>query len=324
MYKEDETSINYMRLNKNYLDLYYSPEYQSIVNYTKKSLKSRLKRIYNTSKNLGVKNGIKKSINAVRYKLNPNLIFDHSFTYNPEDNLELKENTYNDFGKVAVYTAVFGGYDSIKEPMFKNPQCDFFAFTDVELPSDSVWKKIDCKSIPELSELDSYHKAKYCKFFPHRLFKNYRYSIWVDGNVQIIADIYPLITRLNGKSIAAFDNPIHDCIYTESRYMVYENRVNAKKVSEQIRHYLSQGFPKHFGMRECSIIIRDHASLECCEIMNEWWEEVNKFTMRDQLSIPYILWKRELKVDYIENLGKNWRFSPRFRQYEHKKTLKIK
>ena len=46
-------------------------------------------------------------------------------------------------------------------------------------------------------------------------------------------------------------------------------------------------------------------------------EQVSKYTMRDQISFPYVLWKNGHSIDYIKSLGLNWRWNPRFILYPH-------
>jgi len=242
---------------------------------------------------------------------------DFTVEFTPRKAEDFVENDYKDVGRGVVYTAVFGGYDRIEEPLFVNPNLEYYAFTDADIPSDSVWKKFDISQFPQLNGLDSYHLAKYIKMFPYEFFPNYAFSIWIDGNVNLIADTYPIAIAGKGSAMATFANPLHDCIYTEARYMVFQGRVSREGARLQTEAYREAGFPEHYGMREFSIIYRDHSCKECYEMMKEWWEHVNKFTMRDQFSLPFILWKNGKSIDYIKCLGQNWRWNPRFKQVEH-------
>ncbi len=128
--------------------------------------------------------------------------------------------------------------------------------------------------------------------------------------------MYPLIDRMNG-CMASFMNPIHDCIYTEAKFLIYCNAVHNNEIKRQIDKYKSEGFPEHFGMREFTIIARKHNDAELIGFMEQWWKEVNEHTMRDQISFPYILWKNNKTIDYIELLGKCWCYNPRFISHRH-------
>lgn len=146
--------------------------------------------------------------------------------------------------------------------------------------------------------------------FPHILFPKYKYSIWVDGNVQIVADMMPLIDRMNNAAMATFENPRHNCIYTEARYNICQNNARVGELENQIQIYKQDGFPVQFGMREFSIIARKNQDVEMQHLMELWWEQVSKYTMRDQISFPYVLWKNGHSIDYIKSLGLNWRWNP--------------
>lgn len=260
---------------------------------------------------------IKKKLKYEYYKRNSAQIIDFTVPFKSRRVEDFLVNNYHDVGKGAVYTAVFGGYDQIEDPMYVNPNLDYYAFTDAELPEDSIWKKVDLSKYPHLSDLDNYHLAKYIKMFPYEFFPDYDFSIWIDGNVKLIADTYPVAIMSHGSPMATYANPLHDCIYTEARYMVFQGRLPKLESNIQLEEYRKDGFPDHFGMREFSIIYRDHSHKECYDMMKEWWEHVNKYTMRDQLSLPFILWKNGKTIDYIRCLGENWRWNPRFKQKEH-------
>ena len=48
---------------------------------------------------------------------------------------------YNKLPKVVVYTCITGGYDELLEPIFRNNDFDYYVVTDMNIPTDSVWKK---------------------------------------------------------------------------------------------------------------------------------------------------------------------------------------
>jgi hypothetical protein len=192
----------------------------------------------------------------------------------------------------------------------------------MEVPSTSIWKKISIESFDYISNLNEYQKAKYCKMFPHILFPEYDYSIWVDGNIVIIADLYPLADRLCRLFIGMFGHPSRSCIYSEAEYIKYTGIANFELVSKQIDKYRKEGFPENYGIREAGVIVRKHHDEKCVLLMEQWWEEVNMHTMRDQLSLPYLLWKQGYKMGIIKLLGNTLRNNPRFMGLDHIKKLK--
>lgn len=314
---ESDQSKNLMKLNAYYNDTRYgNKKLMWLVEKREKVDETRalLRNIANVGKQ-----GIKKTAFQVKCYLNPKLINDKKIKYQFDHSDELNYKVKGDYREheIAVYTSIFGNYDHLIEPLYESKYCDYFAITDQEVSNSSVWKKLDCSGIDGFDKLDDYHKAKFCKMFPHILFPKYKYSIWVDGNVQIVADMMPLIDRMNNAAMATFENPRHNCIYTEARYNICQNNARVGELENQIQIYKQDGFPVQFGMREFSIIARKNQDVEMQHLMKLWWEQVSKYTMRDQISFPYVLWKNGHSIDYIKSLGLNWRWNPRFILYPH-------
>ena len=58
-------------------------------------------------------------------------------------------------------------------------------------------------------------------------------------------------------------------------------------------------------MLECNLIVRDHDDAAMKKVMEMWWEEFCKRSKRDQLSLPYVLFKNGIKVESVGVLGTN-------------------
>jgi len=318
LYKESNYSKNLMKMNAYYRDNRYgNPKYMRLFHIKERLLefKNLLIDIIKVRNQGGEKVWLK-----ISSFFNPMVVRDHRLAYSFDHNYEIEYEATGKIvnGKIAVYTSIFGNYDPIVEPLYKSDKCDYYAITDLDIPENSAWKKMDVIFIKGFDDMDSYHKSKFCKMMPHLLFPEYEYSIWVDGNVQIVADMYPLVDRLDEQhTMGMFQNPLHDCIYTEAKYNICQNNVKVQQIQNQINIYKAEGFPQMFGLREFSIIARRHNDEECVRMMNDWWEQVNTYTMRDQLSFPYVLWKYGKTMDYVQLLGGNWRWNPRFICYPH-------
>lgn len=317
MYIEDEHSKNLMKLNAYYKDTRYSNSKMLLLIKFREKV-DQTKQLIRNIRNIK-KQGIKKTLLQIKAFFNHRLIIDRQFNYdfNHDYELNYQENKLGISSKIVVYTSIFGNYDHLIEPLYKSQYCDYYVITDQIVPANSSWKKYDTSSITDFEELDNYKKSKYCKMFPDILFPEYDYSIWVDGNVQITADMYPFVDRMGDAKMATFNNPLHNCIYTEAIFNVCQNNAKIDELFKQIEKYRSDGFPPKYGMRECTIIARLHSDPECKELMVSWWEQVNTYTMRDQISLPYVLWKHGKSIEYIKLLGDNWRWNPRLIWFPH-------
>ncbi|MDF2596380.1 MAG: Eps11P family protein [Clostridia bacterium] len=220
--------------------------------------------------------------------------------------------------KIAVYTCITSDYDNIMEPIYCNANCDYYIVTDKDVPKDSYWTKIDINQF-KLNYLKSNEKNRFIKLHPHLLFQDYDYSLYVDGNIRIMADIVPLVAQMGNSVLGVHRHNKRDCIYTEANVIVDHKRFAEFRdmALKQIEFYKQEGLKEHQGLYENPILIRKHNDKKCIELMNAWWGEMNRFTMRDQLSLPYVLWKFGIKEDDICILGNNVKMNPRFRKYTH-------
>lgn len=204
--------------------------------------------------------------------------------------------------RIAVYTSIFGAYDSIKEPLFIPSNIDYYIITDQDVPEDSLWTKMDV-DIPD--GLSLVEKNRYIKMHPHLYFSQYKYSIYVDGSVNIVADMTPFIWKIGNVGIAVHKHSERSCLYDELQYAIDSYKLT-KEQSIKYRDYIQeQGMPRQYGLCECGIIARKHNENICKEIMELWWEEFQKNVKRDQISFPYVLYKKNISINEVCTLGKN-------------------
>jgi hypothetical protein len=229
-------------------------------------------------------------------------------------------NPYNQIpsGKVVVYTCIWGGYDEIIEPVFINPNVDYIIFTDRDIDPCSAWKKINIPDNSILKGMTPIEINRYIKILPHKFFKEYDYSIYVDGNIKIVTDVMPLINDIGDCYIGIHNYPTN-CIYKMKDAIIAGKKASAYNVKQQIAKYEKEGYPKGYGAFECNVIIRKHNTPDCIDLMCKWWDEfTNTTSKRDQLSFMYVLWKSGLKASDVYSLGIDVRQNPRFQVLKHK------
>lgn len=224
-----------------------------------------------------------------------------------------------DLPRIAVYTVSTGGYDGLREPAFIDSNIDYFAFTNSELPKDSVWKSINIGDFA--NGRTPLEQARYVKTHPHLYFSDYEISIFIDGNICIIKDIKPLIYKMieTHKTVAIHRHNCRNCLYQEARIIWAQGRAKLRDIIRQIKAYKGEGFPAEYGLFETNVIIRYHNDEKCKAIMETWWSQIDKYTKRDQLSFTYSLWKNDVTSDYVMSLGFCSRNSPYFDVVGHKK-----
>lgn len=234
---------------------------------------------------------------------------------NPNKNSEALKYDVLKKKKIAVYTGIFGQYDSICCPKVKPQNIDYYFISDDECKIEGfIW--IDAKKIIPENVTSSIKRNRYIKMHPHILFPDYEYSIYVDGNVEIKKDISSF-ARESSTGISVFMHPSRDCIFYEAIAIVNFRRVSAIDVNKQMERYIKEGMPLHYGLPEMSVIAREHNKPICKKIMNEWWNEFEHGAQRDQLSFMYVMWKNNMGIKDISSLGNDFRKSECLEVREH-------
>lgn len=203
------------------------------------------------------------------------------------------------YGKTVVYTSVYGGYDYIGSQVMIDG-VDYFYITDGvnDPPKEIGWKVFHLDHYPYL---DNRRRAKICKLDPHSIdfIKNYKYSIWIDGGLQVISEKFvpEIISYIkNGMVISPhFDN--RDCAYGEAT--IRPPKYAKEPLDEQVAHYRNEGFPENYGLYECGVMARDMQNSDVKHLGKRWLQENITWSYQDQVSLPYVLWKTGFKPDIL-------------------------
>ena len=219
--------------------------------------------------------------------------------------VELPAPDYFSSERIAVYTCIFGKYDALQEPFWHPDNIDYFIITDQPAPRNSVWKPVDLSPYSALLEgKTNVEKNRWFKMHPYEVFPDYRYSVYIDGNVVPVTDFTEFVNRIGEAGIAMFWHSYNNCVYQEAFY----NRYSVKKISNEdlekhIAYLRLQGMPEDFGMTTCNVIARDHKNEVCRQLMACWWQEFMAHCKRDQISFPYVIWKNGLQMSDVAKLG---------------------
>ena len=242
-----------------------------------------------------------------------------------DEKVAILDNTFDLNNKrIVVYTCITGNYDNVLEPLFPSKDIDYFLFTDTQKQVDknSKWqiKSIDNLNIDSFSHSE---KNRYLKLNPNKIFKdNYDYSIYIDGNIQVVLNPKVLINRINPKyGIALHKHRCRNDIYTEYKVCKLLNKGNKINLNKQIEKYKKENFPSQYGMAEANVIVTDLKNEFSSHLFSDWWDEyISSKSGRDQMSLPYVLWKNNIKVSEISTLGDNIYKNPLFFINIHKES----
>lgn len=188
--------------------------------------------------------------------------------------------------KLVVYTANFGNKDDFNIPQYIANDIDFYYFTDNKDLKSNVWKIKTKKPLFDSSRLS----AKWFKMHSHLLFPG-KITIWHDANYRLTGHPQKILSKKK-ESLILFKHPERCCIYEESKIVIKRHAVqDPVKLQEQIEKYKQQGCPPNVGLYEGNCLIRRP---DCQEFNEKWWKEILQKTERDQVSLAFLLWKKEI------------------------------
>jgi hypothetical protein len=186
--------------------------------------------------------------------------------------------------KVIIYTTNLGGYDKLQPspkhiyPMIEDT-FEYLYFTDGEAPEG--WTKVEMK---KGDRKDSrFYKINSHLLPPHDI------SIYLDACYFFKKPLHQIIEQFKG-DIAISKHGKDTCVYQHAGTCLLMELDNPQTIAKQIGKYANAGLPRQLGLTENSFIIRRNNGI-IKELNELWWKEYVEGSQRDQLSLPYALWK---------------------------------
>eukprot|EP01018_Ginkgo_biloba_P039102 Gb_31315 [translate_table: standard] len=252
------------------------------------------------------------------FKLKPAMKVHCGFISNGGADMDLVDREYVKKCKFVVASGIFDGYDTPHQPSnisirSKNLFCflmvvdekslSFIRDNEVIMEDSSggkwvgLWRLVLLRNPPYD---EPRRNGKVPKILTHRLFPEAQYSIWIDGKMELIVDPLLILERYlwrGGHKFAIARHKHHQSIYQEADANKRRKRYARPLIDLHMKIYRYEGMEpwnkkKHSvsDVPEGAIIVREHTPLTnlfCCL----WFNEVNLFTPRDQLSFGHVVYR---------------------------------
>ncbi|MFC3415152.1 class I SAM-dependent methyltransferase [Algoriphagus hitonicola] len=222
--------------------------------------------------------------------------------------------------KIICYTAIFGDYDELLNPVYADRlmnEATFICFTDRNDLQSDFWTII----YVERKYLDPTRENRYYKLNAYEVLPEHDISLYIDGNIFLKSDsINEIINQIFsfGAEMAIVKHPKRDCLFVEGETCIKFGKDRYDIIVNQLSKYKLQKFPHHFGLWACSIIFRKNTSA-VENLCQKWWEEVQSGSRRDQISFPYVLNKLNFKG--LLTLDWKWEENDFYKRAFHKKII---
>ncbi|GFP96334.1 hypothetical protein PHJA_001777500 [Phtheirospermum japonicum] len=154
-----------------------------------------------------------------------------------------------------------------------------------------IWKIIVVRNLPYS---DPRRNGKIPKLLLHRLFPNARYSMWIDAKLELVVDPFQILERFLWRKNASFAISRHYKrfdVFSEAEANKAAGKYDNASIDFQVDFYKNEGLtsyseaklPVTSDVPEGCVIIKEHipiTNLFTCL----WFNEVDRFTSRDQIS----------------------------------------
>lgn len=236
---------------------------------------------------------------------------------------------------ICVFTAVTAdsmaslrdALEPVNMELMKNLAIEFLCFTNLkEYKPPKGWKKMlvsfeHIKKIKVASSQKCRLLARSIKIMPQWYFNIYSYSvtIWADANV--VWTTAPQEFYLALKSRSRSDKPLFSSFYHCERQSVAEEiSFICEKRPEEVFNlwglfecFRKEKFADRCGLFETCVITRE-PSAETIALGEKWWTTMIKYALRDQIILPYAVWKLADKISVV-GLRYKWRADTTAHQY---------
>ncbi|KAI5061025.1 hypothetical protein GOP47_0023530 [Adiantum capillus-veneris] len=253
------------------------------------------------------------------FELKPNMKIHCGYTANSGGEMDEDDKRYVKNCRFVVASGIFDGYDIPHQPSnISDRSRKLFCFlmvvdekslksihTILNLTSNTdegkwvgLWRLVLLRHSPYD---EPRRNGKVPKLLTHRLFPNAEYSIWIDGKMELLVDPMLILERYlwrGGHHFAIARHKHHKSIHEEADANKRRKRYARPLIDKQVEIYQLEGMqpwspeklPVPSDVPEGAIIIRWHTpmtNLFSCL----WFNEVNRFTPRDQLSFGYVVYR---------------------------------
>lgn len=226
-----------------------------------------------------------------------------------------------DSGRHLIYTVIADDYDSLKIPLWRPSNVDYLAFvTRCPDPVVRGWR------ISELTNNlgDSKLLNRRMKILGIEHEERYDSVIYIDGSIQIVGSLEHVIGRFleSGEAIGLFrhfdrSNPWDEIVAcTRLGYLSTK-----EKMVEEARLQPFKDKDICLTLFDAGVILKNPRKEVLSEISGRWYELFMQNPIRDQLSLPIVVWEHEQEVLQFEHWKKI--DLPTFLRHPHKASGRL-
>ena len=131
-------------------------------------------------------------------------------------------------------------------------------------------------------------KAREIKLLAHKFLPEYDLYCYHDANIALrhAPPDYPVIVK----------NPRRTTITEEANRCIELGKDKASCLKDQLKAYKEAGFKDDYGLFLNGYFVRENEPI-INEFYERWYNEVKKYNHRDQVSLPFVMFKTGIKLE---------------------------
>jgi len=197
--------------------------------------------------------------------------------------------------RTVVYSVLFEEHD--RPPILPPVEgIDCFLFTDRPNIAPACWQAIFID--PET--FGAQRTGRYFKCLGHRLFPEVSQSVYFDASFRLLRPINRLLSDHKDARFALFRHAQRDDIEAEAEACRLMRKGDHSIMNAQIQRYREQGLPSPSLCYATGVLIRKLDDPTVKAVNEAWCAEILAGSVRDQISLPYVLWRADFQPDIIE------------------------
>jgi len=215
-----------------------------------------------------------------------------------------------------VFTSIIGTYDAPLRPSRGLADLPHVLFSDRPRRAKGWAVRVLPVDQPSLARFSRSIKV----LIPEALRHEYDYSIYLDANRRLLAPIDDLRDEFerSRSAVGLFRHDARDSFVDELTACIRRDKLDDRDKARwlpQLDFYRAEGLGLEGKLFDTGVLFRSHRHQSHDPAMSLWWDQLDRFTKRDQLSLPYVLDKLDVDYHVFDELLQ----SPdaRFRVYPH-------
>jgi hypothetical protein len=188
-----------------------------------------------------------------------------------------------------LYTASFGNYDTIKP--INQLGFDCVIFTDNKELSVKGWRTVYIESNGNPRK-----QSRLIKICPVLFIDNIDLYVYIDGNYEVIGNLNEYISLYFTKGFMTHQHGQRNCIFKEADQILKLGKESRDVLEIQMNDYLLARHKYNDGLYQNGFLVFDNSAKELC---TNWYNEVEKYSYRDQLSLPFVVKKYNYRINVM-------------------------